>query len=128
MKIGINHGLTLIKINREDMTEKFNNESTLLYYIKEELIKMGFDVIKKRMWKDGHLVGGDETQYIRERKHLFYIYDAEHESRLLHKDFNKEGFVFLQLQINDFVKNKSAQEIRKKIKKYSEMGLDGNKN
>ena len=124
MKIGINHGLNFIKINREDITEKFNNESNLLYHIKEELIKMGFDVIKKRMWKDGHIVGTDQTQYIRERNHLFYIYDNEHESRLLHKDFNREGFVFLCLEINTFMRNKPTKEIRKKLIMYSERGLN----
>ena len=31
-------------------------ESNLLYHIKHILNKQGFDFIKKRMWKDGHLV------------------------------------------------------------------------
>tara|TARA_Y100001936_G_scaffold25620_1_gene23642 strand:- start:8302 stop:8691 length:390 start_codon:yes stop_codon:yes gene_type:complete len=129
MKIGINTGLNFIKINREDITEKFNNESTLLYHVKEELIKMGFDVIKKRMWKDGHLMGDDETQYIRERNHLFYIYDSEYERRLIHKDFNREGFIFLSLAINSFVgstrkRNKFVQETKNKLIMYSKRGLD----
>lgn len=53
-------------------------ESRLLYFIKNELNKIGFDLIKKRAWKDGHLV--DELQqYLRTRKptsvgpHVFLI-------------------------------------------------------
>jgi len=42
-------------------------ESKLLYAIKKELNSRGYDFIKKRMWKDGHLVG-DMQQYLRERK------------------------------------------------------------
>lgn len=41
-------------------------ESTFLYHVLQNLKKQGYDLIKKRMWKDGHLV--DETQqYLRTR-------------------------------------------------------------
>ncbi len=89
-----------VEIKKTHSKERFNNESIFLYYVKNELLKMGNDVIKKRMWKDGHLMGGDETQYIRERNHKFYIYDGNWQLRFLHKDFNKKGSVFLDLQIN----------------------------
>ena len=36
-----------------------DGESTLLYNLKKHLNKMGYDLIKKRMHKDGHLV--DDT-------------------------------------------------------------------
>ena len=42
-------------------------ESNLLHAIKNELNKQGYDLIKKRMWKDGHLVD-DMQQYLRTRK------------------------------------------------------------
>lgn len=42
-------------------------ESTLLYHIKQRLNAAGLDLIKKRMWKDGHMVD-DLQQYIRSRK------------------------------------------------------------
>ncbi len=42
-------------------------ESTFLYHVKRELQKQGYDVIKKRMGKDGHLVD-DRQQYLRTRK------------------------------------------------------------
>jgi len=42
-------------------------ESKLLYAIKQKLNSMGFDLIKKRMWKDGHLFN-EMQQYLRTRK------------------------------------------------------------
>jgi hypothetical protein len=42
-------------------------ESRLLYHIKNILNKQGYDLIKKRMHKDGHLVD-DLQQYLRARK------------------------------------------------------------
>ena len=42
-------------------------ESSLLYALKTHLNAKGYDFIKKRMWKDGHMVD-DMQQYLRERK------------------------------------------------------------
>jgi hypothetical protein len=42
-------------------------ESQLLHAVKHALSQQGYDFIKKRMWKDGHLVD-DLQQYLRERK------------------------------------------------------------
>lgn len=42
-------------------------ESTFLYHVLKALKSQGYDVIKKRMWKDGHVVD-DTQQYIRTRK------------------------------------------------------------
>jgi len=41
-------------------------ESRLLYQIKTVLNNNGFDLIKKRMWKDGHMVD-EMQQYLRVR-------------------------------------------------------------
>ena len=52
-------------------------ESLLLYKVKQELIKQGHKVIKKRMYKDGHLVD-DLQQYIctvKGYKPSFYVYN-----------------------------------------------------
>lgn len=46
-------------------------ESLLLYHVKTMLLRMGYDVIKKRMWKDGHLVD-DSRQYVRTRGDVPY--------------------------------------------------------
>ena len=42
-------------------------ESRLLYAIKQKLNTRGYDFIKKRMWRDGHMVD-EMQQYLRERK------------------------------------------------------------
>ena len=42
-------------------------ESSLLYAIKNQLNDEGYDFIKKRMAKDGHMMD-DMQQYLRERK------------------------------------------------------------
>jgi len=63
------HSITAI---REGGDPKFygvqfaRGESRLLHQIKIVLNNNGFDLIKKRMWKDGHLVD-DLQQYLRVR-------------------------------------------------------------
>lgn len=65
-------GNTLV-VTREQSDKKYygranaKGESNLLHAIKTELNKQGYDLIKKRMWKDGHLVD-DMQQYLRTRK------------------------------------------------------------
>ena len=43
-------------------------------------------------------MGDDDTQYIRERNYKFGIYDGDWAIRLLHKDFNKDGYVTLSIE------------------------------
>ena len=66
-------GTTYLEIEREEGDPKrFTNggwgsgESAFLYWLKGLLNKQGHDLIKKRMWKDGHMVS-DEQQYLRVR-------------------------------------------------------------
>jgi len=76
-------------------------ESKLLHHVKKELNKQGFDFIKKRMWKDGHMVD-DMQQYLRERKPVFAdgikrqlcIYSTFWQIRGANDDFNKGRVVF----------------------------------
>lgn len=98
MKIIINELDKTLTVIREDGDPKFRNggwgcgESRLMYHIKQKLIKMGFDVIKKRMWKDGHLTSM-EKQYIRTRnlKKGFYILDNLYDIRNSADVFNNVG-------------------------------------
>lgn len=78
--------LTVLRENGK----KIYNESFLLHLIKKELIKQGHDVIKKRMWKDGHLYGDTQTQYIRTRnkKTGFMVYDGNYALRFMYEDYN----------------------------------------
>ena len=77
-------------------------ESHLLHHVKEALNKQGYNFIKKRMWRDGHMV--DENQsYLRERvarkgkrcltirNGSFAIYEAG-------ERFNIDGMVSLDVE------------------------------
>ena len=62
-----------MKIRREEGDPKFygvkdgKGESGFLYWLKSILNKeYGYDLIKKRMWRDGHMVD-DMQQYLRTR-------------------------------------------------------------
>jgi len=72
------HHMVVIKKQKADPifhnTEWSSAESTFLYHIKKQLQSAGYDCIKKRMWKDGHLVD-DNQQYIRDRKGEWCIYN-----------------------------------------------------
>lgn len=75
-------------------------ESTFLHHVKMELIKQGYDVIKKRMWRDGHMV--DETQqYIRTRnkKSGFAIYNNRYALFDAGEQFNDYNEVYLALEV-----------------------------
>ena len=90
-----------VYIEREASDKRPSNESHLLYMIKQELIRQGFDVIKKRMWKDGHMVS-DHCQYIRSRKvtepTAFMLWDGNYAVRDLAQEFNRTGKVSLLLE------------------------------
>jgi hypothetical protein len=77
------------KVLKEDCDPKFQTESTFFYHILQELKKQGYDVIKKRMWKDGHLVD-DQQQYIRTRttNNAFCIMNNEYAICDLGQEFN----------------------------------------
>lgn len=63
-----------LEVEREEGDPKFyasrsswgSAESRLLYHIKQRLVAMGYDFIKKRMWRDGHLTD-ESQQYLRAR-------------------------------------------------------------
>lgn len=64
---------TCLTVIREEGDPRFSGvrnaagESRLLYHLKNLLNAMDFDLIKKRMSKDGHMVD-DMQQYLRTRK------------------------------------------------------------
>ncbi len=76
-------------------------ESALLYAIKKHLNERGYDLIKKRMCKDGHLVD-DMQQYLRPRKPSgnsikdIYIYNGSWAIEGAEKRYNA-GSVRLEL-------------------------------
>jgi hypothetical protein len=88
------HTLTA-KAETGDM--RVSNESHLLHRIKLALIAQGHDVIKKRMWRDGHLMD-DQQQYIRERKGEYAIYDGQYALRDLAVAYRQDGHVSLMVE------------------------------
>ncbi|KKM74878.1 hypothetical protein LCGC14_1395960 [marine sediment metagenome] len=99
VKLG-NHSCT---VEREPGDPKFRNggwgsgESRLLYHVKRVLNARGHDLIKRRMHKDGHLMGDDSMQYLRTRNTrapiVLAIYDGNWQIRDAAEDFNREGRV-----------------------------------
>ena len=94
MKVTLNERTCVVE--RGD-SPKIYSESGLLHKVKVALIDQGHDVIKKRMWKDGHVV--DELQqYIRDRKWKFAIRDGMWNIRKCTEPFNQDGAVVLNVE------------------------------
>src|SRR3954470_21306219 len=59
----------------------YGAESRLLHNVKTILDGRGYGLIKKRMWRDGHMFGSDHTQYLRSRNPeaapSLYVYHAD---------------------------------------------------
>ena len=105
MLVDINRKNHIVTVTKETGDPVFKStiwaeaESVFLYHVKKKLQGAGYDCIKKRMWKDGHMVD-DAQQYIRDRnpdyKWCIYndgwmIYDAG-------KKFNQNGIVYLRYE------------------------------
>jgi hypothetical protein len=73
-----------------------SGESRLLYHLQKELNKMGYDFVKKRMWKDGHMVDADQL-YLRERKkngeRCLAIFNSRWAIAGANEDYNRYGAV-----------------------------------
>ncbi len=89
-----------LRVIREDTDRKYYGavnaagESRLLYTIVQKMKKLGMDVIKKRMWKDGHLVA-DMQQYIRTRNGAECWWNGHWQINGLDEDFNNGEAVLL---------------------------------
>lgn len=101
MKIEFFLQSNVCKVIREDGDPYFKSgewadaESTFLYHVLQALKLQGYDVIKKRMWKDGHMVSMTQ-QYIRTRSGLskhtdFAIFNDQYAICDAGLEFNKQG-------------------------------------
>jgi hypothetical protein len=82
-------------------------ESRLLYAIKVALNGQGHDLIKKRMWRDGHLVD-DLQQYLRTRNQRsphphIYLYNPRWQIEGLNDEWNRLGYCDLAIARDIFV-------------------------
>lgn len=82
-------------------------ESRLLYHIKKQLNKTGFDLIKKHCWRDGHLMDNYQ-QYLRTRKPSgdpekdIYIYSGFFAIEGAEEVLNRTGTVSFLVERNVF--------------------------
>ena len=95
-----------VKVIRESGDPKFRDgswgsgESRLLYHVKRILNARGMDLIKKRIWRDGHMVD-DQQQYLRSRVNnakCICIRNVNWQIAGADKDFNVCGFVSLYME------------------------------
>lgn len=94
-------------VHYEGGDPKFHNsgwgsgESRLLYHVQQALKKQGYDFVKKRMYKDGHMVS-DLQLYLRERnyrnkKRILAIYNDHWAIEGAEVDFNMSGKTILRV-------------------------------
>jgi len=104
VKVILDFEESVCRVERED-GPKIYDESILLFAVKCSLRAQGHDVIKKLMWKDGHLVS-ESQHYIRTRKaptsdsydqSRFMIWDTEYAIRRVTEPYNEDGVVILGL-------------------------------
>lgn len=98
-------------------------DGTVLYHLKKLLNAAGLDLIKKRMWRDGHLTD-DRRQYLRVRSpasktpHIA-IMDDSHAIRSLATDLMKNGEATLTIVLDYYEKQPDCraklEELAKKV-------------
>jgi len=70
-------------------------ESRLLHNVRKILDRRGFNLLKKRMWRDGHMFGSEHTQYLRSRNlkavPSLYVYHADCALEVAAENYNVLG-------------------------------------
>ena len=79
----------------------YGAESRLLHNVQKILNGRGYDLLKKRMWRDGHMFGSEHSQYLRSRNiravPSLYIYHADYALEVAAESFNVLGRVRLDV-------------------------------
>ena len=96
MEVTVSREAGFVKVTKDKEDQKFYSESVFLHHVKKELLSQGYDVVKKLMWKDGHLVS-DTQHYIRDREGRWAIWNAYYSIYGAHEKFNDFGKVILQI-------------------------------
>ncbi len=72
-----------------------------MYNVQKILNERGYDLLKKRMWRDGHMFGGEHNQYVRSRDvksvPSMYVYHANAALEVAAESFNTLGRVRLDV-------------------------------
>ncbi len=90
-------GPGLLIVTRDPGVKGPWKESTFFYHLAHRLNEMGFDVIRKRMWRDGHLTASFR-QYVRSRDWEWCVCDDNYMLRDVCADFRKDGEVALRVE------------------------------
>lgn len=76
-------------------------ESRLLHSVQKILDRRGYDILKKRMWRDGHMFGSEHTQYLRSRNlgavPSLYVYHSDYALEVAAESFNILGRAVLDV-------------------------------
>jgi len=79
----------------------FGAESRLLHHIRKILNARGYNLLKKRIWRDGHMFGSDHSQYLRSRSlkatPSLYIYHPNVALEVAAESYNVLGMVELEV-------------------------------
>ena len=79
----------------------YGAESRLLHNVQKILNERGYGLLKKRMWRDGHMFGCEETQYVRSRNlkaiPSLFIYHANAALEIAAESYNVLGRVRLDV-------------------------------
>ena len=79
----------------------YGAESRLLHNVQKILNGRGYDLLKKRMWRDGHMFGCEHSQYLRSRNlkgvPSLYVYHADYALEVAAESYNVLGRVRLDL-------------------------------
>ena len=87
-----------VRIEREPTDPRYGKRESLFYaHLRNKLKAMGYDAIKKRAWKDGHLVC-DDMFVVRARNSDWVLYDSDYAYRLVTEPFDQKGEVHLSLE------------------------------
>jgi hypothetical protein len=123
MRIAINPNS--ITFTREENDPKFygithaKGEHALFHFIKKIMNARGFSLIKKRMQKDGHMMGDEYQPYLRTKNprvkgpHVM-LYSGFYQIRGANEDWN-EGSVTLLMQKDCFDAGQDTDEIIRKL-------------
>ena len=105
-------------------------EHGLMHRIAKWLNARGFDLIKKRAQKDGHMIGDEYQPYVRCRKprkdvpHI-YVWLGFYALRGANEDWNKDGRVELILETDVFGKGQDTiAMIAALCRRYPEMRIE----
>ena len=98
MKVSLNLDQHYCTVEREPHERRCPTESAFYYRLKKVLIAQGHDVIKRLMWRDGHLVDSKQY-YIRMRNWDWCVWDGAYALRNPAEQFNQGLCIHLGVQM-----------------------------